>query len=407
MKSNFFYTLEVIGCRIYQAVFKFGDYVVPYRLPEYIDGPGSILRLPDFLREKKADDLLIVTDRSLMKLGLPNKMLQVLEESGIRYTCFSDVGPNPTTEEVEKGFQCYQENGCKAVLAFGGGSPMDCAKAICARVAHPNRSVTQMQGLLRVLKRIPPLFAVPTTAGTGSETTIAAVITDSATHRKASINDPCLIPKYAVLDPELTVGLPPHITATTGMDALSHAVESYTNHTYNTRIENDLAKKAVKLIYDNILTAYADGTNLEARQNMQYAALYAGRSFTRGCVGHVHAIGHTLGGLYGVPHGLAMAVLLPRVMREFGPAVHKRLAELADACGIQGANDAEKADKFLSWIEETNRKMGIPHSFDMIKEEDIDQMITWARKETNPLYPVPVIWSREDFRSFILKIRSN
>ena len=407
MKSNFFYTLEVVGCRIYQAVFKFGDYVVPYRLPEYIDGPGSILRLPDFLREKKADDLLIVTDRSLMKLGLPNKMLQVLEESGIRYTCFSDVGPNPTTEEVEKGFQCYQENGCKAVLAFGGGSPMDCAKAICARVAHPNRSVTQMQGLLRVLKRIPPLFAVPTTAGTGSETTIAAVITDTVTHRKASINDPCLIPKYAVLDPELTVGLPPHITATTGMDALSHAVESYTNHTYNTHIENDLAKKAVKLIYDNILTAYADGTNLEARQNMQYAALYAGRSFTRGCVGHVHAIGHTLGGLYGVPHGLAMAVLLPRVMREFGPTVHKRLAELADACGIQGANDAEKADKFLSWIEETNRKMGIPHSFDMIKEEDIDQMITWARKETNPLYPVPVIWSRDDFRSFILKIRSN
>ena len=407
MKANFLYSLEVIGCRIYQAVFKIGDYVVPYRLPEYIDGPGSILRLPEFLREKKVDDLLIVTGPTVMKLGLPNKMLQALDEAGIRYTCFSDVGPNPTTDEVEKGFRCYQENGCKAVLAFGGGSPMDCAKAICARVAHPNRSVTQMQGLLRVLKRIPPLFAVPTTAGTGSETTIAAVITDSATHRKASINDPCLIPKYAVLDPELTVGLPPHITATTGMDALAHAVESYTNHTYNTHIENDMAKKAVKLIYDNILTVYADGSNLEARQNMQYAALYAGRSFTRGCVGHVHAIGHTLGGLYGLPHGLAMATLLPLVMREFGSAVHKRLAELADVCGIDGANDAEKADQFISWIEETNRKMGIPNSFDMIKEEDIDQMITWARKETNPLYPVPVIWSREDFRSFILKIRSN
>ena len=163
----------------------------------------------------------------------------------------------------------------------------------------------------------------------------------------------------------------------------------------------------MKLVYDNILTVYADGTNLQARQNMQHAALFAGRSFTRGCVGHVHAIGHTLGSMYHIPHGLAMSVLLPRVMREFGPAVHQRLAELADVCGIEGADDAEKSDKFISWMEETNRKMGIPDSFDMIKEEDIDQIITWSRKETNPLYPVPVIWSREDFFRFIQKIRSD
>jgi len=406
MNKGFFFPLEVLGCRLFQAAFKIGDYVVPYRLPEYIDGPGSIQRLPEFLREKNADDLLIVTDRVLTKLGLPDKMFRVLDAAGIRYTCFSDVGSNPTTDEVEAGFRCYRENGCKAVLAFGGGSPMDCAKAICARVAHPNRSVVQMQGLLRVLKRIPPLFAVPTTAGTGSETTIAAVITDSATRRKASINDPCLIPKYAVLDPELTVGLPPHITATTGMDALSHAVESYTNHTYHTRIENDLSKKAVKLIHDNLLRAYVDGNDMEARQNMQIAALYAGRSFTRGCVGHVHAIGHTLGGLYGVPHGLTMAVLLPHVMREFGVPAHKRLAELADVCGMGGTNDAEKANNFITWIEDINKKMGIPNAFDMIQDEDIEQMITWARKETNPLYPVPVIWSRSDFRRVIDRVRA-
>lgn len=397
--------LEVLGCRLFQAAFKISDYFVPYRLPEYIEGPGSILRLPDFLREKGANDVLIVTDRGLMALGLPNRMLEVLEEAGIQYTCFSDLGPNPTTEDVEKGFALYKKHNCKSVLAFGGGSPMDCAKAICARVAHPNRSVVQMQGLLRVLKRIPPLFAIPTTAGTGSETTIAAVITDSATRRKASINDPCLIPKYAVLDPELTVGLPPHITATTGMDALCHAIESYTNHTYNTHIENDLARKAVKLIYDNILTVYEDGSNLEARQNMQHAALYAGRSFTRGCVGYVHAIGHTLGGLYGVAHGLAMAVLLPHVMREFGASAHKRLAELADVCGIGGRNEAEKANAFIRWIEETNKKMGLPDKFDVVRDEDIDQMITWAKKEANPLYPVPVVWVRKDFRRLIESIR--
>jgi len=400
------YRLEVLGCRLFQAGFKIGDYVVPYRLPEYIDGPGSVKQLPKFLREKKCDDVLIVTDRVLKQLDLLDTMLAALDAEGVRYTCFSDVGPNPTTDDVEKGYQVYKEHNCKCIVAFGGGSPMDCAKGIGARVAHPNRTVVQMQGLLRVLKRIPPIFAIPTTSGTGSETTIAAVITDSATHRKASINDPCLIPKYAILDPELTVGLPPHITATTGMDALCHAVESYTNHTYNTRIENDMAKKAVKLIFDNILTVYEDGANLEARQNMQFAALYAGRSFTRGCVGHVHAIGHTLGGLYGVPHGLAMAVLLPHVMRAFGPAAHKRLAELADVCGIQGAGDAEKANAFIRWIEETNKKMGIPDKLDMIQEKDIDQMITWARKETNPLYPVPVIWAREDFRRLIESVRA-
>lgn len=399
------HNLEVLGCRIYQGVFKIADYTVPYRLPEYIEGPGSVQKLPEFLREKGCDDALVVTDRGLMKLGLPNKMFEALDAAGIRYTCFSDVGPNPTTDDVEKGFRVYRDNGCKCVIAFGGGSPMDCAKAICAKVAHPNRSVTQMQGLLKVLKRIPPIFAIPTTSGTGSETTIAAVITDSATHRKASINDPCLIPKYAVLDPELTVNLPPHITATTGMDALCHAVESYTNHTYNTPVENDMSQKAVKLIYDNILKVYENGSDLEARQNMQRAALYAGRSFTRGCVGYVHAIGHTLGGLYGIAHGLAMAVILPHVMRAFGAAVHKPLAELAEVCEISGATDAEKADNFITWIEETNRKMGLPNSFDAIQKKDIDQMITWARKEAHPLYPLPVIWSREELRQLIESIR--
>ena len=259
---------------------------------------------------------------------------------------------------------------------------------------------------MKVHRKIPPFVAIPTTAGAGSETTVAAVITDSATHRKAAINDPFLIPKYAVFDPELTVGLSPYTTATTGMDALAHAVEAYTNKTYNTKLEDRLAKEAVRLIHDNILTAFEDGNNLKARQNMQRAAFYAGRAFTRGCVGYVHAIGHTLGGLYGVAHGLAMAVLLPHVMDAFGEPAYARLAELADACGIDGADDAAKAKTFIGWIEETNRKMGLPAKFDMIKDEDIDQMVAWATKEANPLYPVPVIWGKEDFKRFIASIRS-
>ena len=399
------YKLEVLWCRTFQSVLKIGNYSMGYRMPKYLEGPGKIKELGAFLQEKGINDVLVVTGAGMVRRGQVQPMLDGFEQCGIRYTLQTYTNTDPTTDDVEAGYKAYKEHGCKSIVALGGGSRIDCAKGIAAKAVHPRKKVAQLQGLLKVHWPIPPFIAIPTTAGAGSETTVAAVITDSATHRKAAINDPFLIPKYAVLDPELTVGLPPYTTATTGMDALAHAVEAYTNKTYNTKLENDLAKEAVKLIHDNILTAFADGSNLEARQNMQRGAFYAGRAFTRGCVGYVHAVGHTLGGLYGVAHGLAMAVLLPHVMREFGASAHKRLAELADACGITGANEAEKANAFIRWIEETNAKMGLPDKFDVIKEEDIDQMITWAKKEANPLYPVPVVWARKDFRRLIESIR--
>ncbi|MCI7726293.1 MAG: iron-containing alcohol dehydrogenase [Clostridiales bacterium] len=398
-------SLEVLWCRTFQAVLKVGNYFMGYRMPTYLEGPGKIRELGAFLKEKNINDVLVVTGTGMVRRGQVQPLLDGFESAGIRYTLQAFDHPDPSSDDVELGFKTYKENGCKALVALGGGSRIDCAKGIAAKVVHPKKKVSQLQGLLKVHWPIPPFVAIPTTAGAGSETTVAAVITDSATHRKAAINDPFLIPKYAVLDPELTVGLPPYTTATTGMDALAHAVEAYTNHTYNTKLENRLAKEAVKLIHDNILIAFEDGANLEARQNMQRGAFYAGRAFTRGCVGYVHAVGHTLGGLYGVAHGLAMAVLLPHVMREFGASAHKRLAELADVCGIGGENEAEKANAFIRWIEETNKKMGLPDSFDVIREEDIDQMIAWASKEANPLYPVPVVWSKKDFRRFIQSIR--
>ena len=398
-------SLEVLWCRTFQAVLKVGNYFMGYRMPTYLEGPGKIRELGAFLKEKNINDVLVVTGTGMVRRGQVQPLLDGFESAGIRYTLQAFDHPDPSSDDVELGFKTYKENGCKALVALGGGSRIDCAKGIAAKAVHPKKKVSQLQGLLKVHWPIPPFVAIPTTAGAGSETTVAAVITDSATHRKAAINDPLLIPKYAVLDPELTVGLPPYTTATTGMDALAHAVEAYTNHTYNTKLENRLAKEAVKLIHDNILVAFEDGANLEARQNMQRGAFYAGRAFTRGCVGYVHAVGHTLGGLYGVAHGLAMAVLLPHVMREFGASAHRRLAELADVCGIGGENEAEKANAFIRWIEETNKKMGLPDSFDVIREEDIDQMIAWASKEANPLYPVPVVWSKKDFRRFIQSIR--
>lgn len=392
-------------CRIYQGIFKIGMYVIPWRMPKTLEGPGCITKLPDMIKEQGYSKILVVTDPMLNEMGLLNKLYAAMDNSGIEYTVYDGVKPNPTNINVEEGLKLFRENNCEAIIAFGGGSPIDCAKGIGARHVKPNKTIEQLQGIFKVLHRIPTIFAVPTTAGTGSETTAAAVITNTENSHKASINDISLMPRFAVFDPELTAGLPPKVTSTTGMDALCHAVEAYTNHTYNSKLENELCKKAVKLIYENIYKAYCDGSDLEVRMNMQKAAFYAGRAFTRGCVGYVHALGHTLGGLYGTPHGLAMTVILPHVLRRYGSAAHKHLAELADVCGMNGANDAEKAEAFISWIEEMKEKMDIPVGFDVIKKEDIPQIIKWALKEANPFYPVPVIWDTEDLAQLIDAIR--
>ena len=361
-----------IYCRVFQAGMKGADYFLGYRMPDYLEGAGCLKRLPALICSKGADQLLVVTDPNLVKLGLASKLTDLLDQEGLHYTVFSGVEPNPTSDNVEAGFRVYQEHGCRALVALGGGAPIDCAKAIAAKSVHPHKTVAQLQGILKVHAKIPLLFAIPTTAGTGSETTVAAVIIDSATHHKASINDP---------------------------------VEAYTNHTYNTELEDFLAREAVRLIHDNLLKAYHDGNDLEARGEMQKAAFFAGRAFTRGCVGYVHAVGHTLGGLYGVPHGLAMSIILPHVMRQYGPAVYDSLSELADVCGIEGRTNAEKAHAFISWIEEMKTEMQIPVGADMIQEKDIPQIITWAMEEANPLYPTPVTWGYEDFEKLIAELR--
>lgn len=396
--------MNKLFCRTFQFVMKIGNYFLGYKTPTVINGEGCLNTLPSHIKNNNLNNVLVVTDNMLLKLGLLDNFFEELKKQEIKYVLFSEVIPNPTDTLVERGYELFKENKCEAIVAIGGGSPMDCAKAIAAKNAHPNKKISQLQGILKVHKKIVPFYAVPTTAGTGSETTVAAVITIEKTHHKASINDPSIIPHYAVLDPLLTVGLPPQVTSTTGMDALCHAIESYTNYTYTTKLERDYSKKAVKLIYDNLLIAYEDGRNIEARENMQLAAFYAGRSFTRGCVGYVHAIGHTLGGLYGVAHGLAMSAILPYVLRAYGDKVYDRLADLADICGFKGTNK-QKALAFIEWIEDSNKKMNIPDYLDMIKEEDVNQIIDWAIKEGNPLYPVPVIWDREDFRKVIDELR--
>lgn len=245
---------------------------------------------------------------------------------------------------------------------------------------------------------MPPFFAVPTTSGTGSEATLAAVISNNKTHEKYSILDHSLIPHSAVLDPMLTIKLPPHITAATGMDALTHAIEAYIGRS-NTKETRQCSREAVKLIFNNLYKAYMDGTNIEARTNLQKAAYLAGVAFTRAYVGNVHAIAHTLGGFYNTQHGLANAVIMPYVLDYYGESAHAPLAELAEVIEIDCPGDSEeqKAQRFIKAIRQLNQDMNIPEKIGDIVARDIPVMVERAFQEANPLYPVPKILSKQDF----------
>lgn len=392
---------QKIYYRAFQAVFRVIMPMLRLRKPELLKGEGSILKLPEFIKSKGVDSVLVVTDNGLYSLGLLNGMFEELDKAGVKYALFKDVVPNPTVDNVETAYKVYVDNGCKGIIAFGGGSPMDCAKGVAARVARPGKPVKKMKGILKVMHKLPPFFAVPTTAGTGSEATLAAVIMDAETHDKYTINDPSLIPHYAVLDPVLTVGLPKSITSTTGMDALTHAVEAYIGQS-NTALTIEMAEKATDLIFKYLKRAYDDGKDMEARENMQEAAYCAGVAFTRAYVGYVHAIAHSLGGKYGLPHGLANAIILPYVLDYYGDTIYEPLSKLADIAGIDGANAEEKALNFIATIRKMNEYMGIPKYIkakdgsDLIKEEDIPGMVQHALKEANPLYPVPKFMGKEE-----------
>lgn len=392
--------------RTYQKVMKFSVNFLDWTPPKLLKGAGAIKELPELVKSQGIDNVLIVTDKGLMGLHLLDSLFEGLEKAGVKYSVFDSVQPNPTIYNVEDALKIYKDNNCQGIIAFGGGSPMDCAKVTGARVVKPNQSAPDMRGVLKILKKLPPFFAVPTTAGTGSECTIAAVISNPDTHEKNSIMDPVLRPKYAVLDPELTVGLPPHITSTTGMDALTHAVEAFIGKS-NTKQTEDDALIATKLVFENIEDAYKDGKNIKARENMLVASYHAGLAFTRAYVGYVHAIAHNLGGMYNIPHGLANAVILPYVLDYFGESAYSRIAILADVAGVSGPaqGDREKAKRFIEAIRELNAKMGIPDKFEQIKDEDIQLIAERALMEGNPLYPVPKIMDIEDCKAIIKKLQ--
>lgn len=389
-------------CRIYQTVFRLALPLLPYRAPEILDSTDC---LPPLLEEKGVSRVLLVTDAGIRKLGVTARLERSLAAAGIECAVYDRTVANPTTDNVEEARALYLAQGCQAIIGFGGGSSIDCAKAVGARIAKPRQPLRRMKGILKVRRRLPLLVAVPTTAGTGSETTLAAVIVDSETRHKYPINDFPLIPRFAVLDPEVTRTLPRFVTATTGMDALTHAVEAYIGRSTTRDTRRD-ALEAVRLIFANLDAACADGGNMEARANLLRASFLAGRAFTKSYVGYVHAVAHSLGGQYDVPHGLANAVLLPHVLRAYGASAWKKLAELAQAAGLADGSQTpqQAAAAFLDAVEAMKHRLDIPDTIPQLRREDIPALARHADREANPLYPVPRLMDARELERFYLDV---
>lgn len=391
--------------RGYQQVLKTAQPVLPYKTPDILDNLHQIIPT---LMNNDIQSILIVTDKGLVKAGQVGALEKLLKRYDIHYYIYDEVEENPTIKNVEEAKDIYQAGECQGIIAIGGGSVLDCAKMVGAKIVHPEKDIQDMKGLLKVHKKTPLFIAIPTTAGTGSETTLSAVITDKENHYKYAINDFALIPDYAVLDPRLTVSLPPELTAATGMDALTHAIEAYIGRA-TTKETKELSKEAIRLIFKNLKPAFDNGEDLVARKNMLYASNYAGQAFSKSYVGYVHALSHAISGQYDYPHGYVNAIILPIMLELYGDAIKDKLYELAIVAGIaeEGENKGITAEKFIDTIYDMNAYFGIPERLEDIQIKDIPIMAEHADKEANPLYPVPVLYSKKDLEKIYLMIKNN
>lgn len=400
MKHEVEYTALKVANRTYDTVMDFGLKVMDPLLKKFIAettfGAGSIKKLPEILKKAGVSHPLIVTDPGVRDAQL-GPVLKELDDAGIKASVYDKIEENPTIESIEEAKKQYKKEKCDGLIGLGGGSSMDAAKAIGARVVKPLQPVTKMGGLFRVLKFIPPMVAIPTTAGTGSEVTMGAVVSDHKNQRKYALMDPFIMPKYAIMDPELSVTLNPFYTATTGMDALTHAVESYVTWAWNTNWSNRNAEDAVVKIFRYLEKAYNDETDLEARDQMLLASYQAGLAFNRTAVGYVHAIAHNIAGIYNTPHGVTNAVLLPIVLEEYGSAVESRLAHLAEITGIKDSGtEQEKSRAFIAEIRAMNKRMDLPTGLPYLEEKNFDRIAKLAMKEAFSFYPSPVVFSKEE-----------
>lgn len=388
-----------IGYKIYQTFLKI--YICSLRIKEtvIINEAGSTGKVGQILKENNHTNVLIVTDKNLVKLKLLDTMLDGMKQNEIEYTIYDGVVPNPTIANIEAAKNLYLKNKCQAIVAFGGGSPMDCAK-MTGVVAISGKSPKRYDLLIPMIGRNGVLYAVPTTAGSGSEVTISAVVTDEESHKKFAVTDPKLSANYAILDANVFIGLPKNITAETGMDALTHAVEAYVGR-WRFKKNNEYAIKATKLIFENIETAYNNGSDINARTNMAVASTYAGYAFRTGGVGYVHGVAHRLSELYSVSHGLANATVLPHVLENDFEYIYKQLAKLAKEVLIEGDNERDLARKFIDKIKALKVALEIPEYSKDIKYKDIKLIAKRAREEANKTYPISNPMKQKKMEKFV------
>lgn len=393
--------MNIFSKAFYRTI-HFGFYLIkpflPYKPPIILEKISDIV---EQLKYKQIKTVLLVSDKMVRQIGLTKDLEELIKESNINLVIYDEVEPNPTSNNVENGVKLYKEHSCESIIAFGGGSPIDCAKAIGARIACPKKSLNKLKGILKVNHKLPPIFCVPTTAGTGSETTITSVISDSKTHEKYTINDFKLVPEFAVLDPVATFTLPKHLTSTTGLDALTHAIEAYIGKS-TSKTTRKQSLEAIKLIFDNILVAYNEPSNYEARKNMLLASHIAGKAFSMSYVGYIHAVAHSLGGKYNTPHGLANSILLPIILKDYGKAIYKKIYKIALYLNLidKTSTYSEGFNKFMDLLTSVSEQLNIPKTMEFIKVEDISKMAKTAAKEANHIYPVPVLKTAKELEKY-------
>jgi len=367
---------------------------VPIPTPLLLVGPGSAARLGHAIGDFGHKKLLLVTDAVITRLGLMAPLTDALGACGTPYAVFDEVTPDAPIPVIERGLQEFLSEGCDAIVAFGGGSVMDAAKVIALAAAN-HKAPRDLAGYFRGRHGPAPIYAVPTTAGTGSEVTVAAIISDPEKGKKYMVADTRIVPDMAALDPTLMVGLPPAVTAATGMDALTHAVEAFISG-WATPYTDRMALAAAGMIWQHLPRAFDNGGDLVAREKMALASTYAGLAFTRANVGNVHAIAHQVGGKYHVPHGLANAILLPPVLRYCLPECTPRLARLAERVGLRSRSDKALAAKFVDAVQALNDRLEIPRKLAALHEDDIAALAKAACWEADTNYPVPRQMSQKD-----------
>lgn len=368
---------------------------------ELFEGNSSLFSIPSYLKKEGFKKPYIFVSNSVSKTSHYQRFLALMKENDFPILEFKEVKQNPEVQIIEKAAKEAKENAIDSILAIGGGSVIDTAKAVGAMLANPKKPLLKMRGLLKVRKRYPMLIAVPTTAGSGSEATIASVVTNPLKKDKFAINSPNLLPQVVVLDDELLRSIPSKVIANTGMDALTHALEAYLGHALTNKTK-EAAIESILLIHSSLYSFYQDPNNDVARKNMLKASYLAGVSFTRSYVGYVHALAHSLGGEYDIPHGYANAVLLPHLLRRYGKKASKKLSYLAEIFKLENKN---KDLALIEYIEELNEKMGIPKTVgNVIQEKDIPYLAKHASKEGNPLYPVPKEMDQKEFEEILREL---